>query len=143
LRQPTPGTLGSMRVVLVALGMVLLCALGAGSKDRRGRKAPDIEILASHLQRRNGEITVDGRVRNSGGKPVRGLVVAFDFFSADGEVVSSERTEATEDVLQPGQEAAYHAITGDPVRAVRYNIRVFNGDQRQLRVGNSGPFAIE
>jgi hypothetical protein len=130
-----------MRLVLIVIGIACLCAFAGNQKGRK--KPPDIEVLESHVRRDTDEIKLDGRVRNTGEKPLRGLVVVFDFLSPEGGVVSSERTEAAEDVLGPGQESSYRAVTGDPPRAVRYSIRAFDAAERELRVANSGPFTIE
>jgi hypothetical protein len=131
-----------MRAVLLIAAALCLCAFAAQTQGSK-KKPPDIEVLEARARRDNGRITVDGRVRATAAKPLRDLVLVFDFLSAEGGVVSSEKTQVEEYVLQPQQEASYGAVTTDPARAVRYAIRAFSGKDRQLRVANAGPFVIE
>ena len=90
-----------------------------------------------------GKITLDGRVRFTGEKPARGLVMVFDFLSPEHEVVTSQKTQVADDVVRAGQEASYQTVLVDPVRAISYQVRAFDTSERDLRVGNPGPYPIE
>jgi hypothetical protein len=48
-----------------------------------------------------------------------------------------------DDELKRGDESSFHAETENPPGSVRFKIRAFDGDGRQLRVGNDGPFVID
>jgi len=85
--------------------MVLsLCASATG---QRKKKPPDVEVIETRARRVEGKITLDGRVRFTGEKPARGLVMVFDFLSPEHEVVTSQKTQVAEDVVRAGQEASY------------------------------------
>jgi hypothetical protein len=48
-----------------------------------------------------------------------------------------------DDVVDRGEESAFHAATMNPPGSVRFRMRAFDGADRELRLGNSGPFTIE
>ena len=48
-----------------------------------------------------------------------------------------------DDVLARGEETTFHAVTMNPPGSIRYRLRAFDGADRELRIGNSGPFTIE
>jgi hypothetical protein len=117
-----------------------LTSLGANQKQK---KPADVTVLEARARRGDGKILVDGRVRVTAQKQMRGLVIVFDLLSPENGVMASEKTVVEEDWIQPGEERSYHAETSDPVRAVRYRIRAFDNGDRDLRAENTGPFPIE
>ncbi len=131
-----------MRALLLAFVSVALCASAAYQKDQK-KKPPDIQILEAKVRRMEQKIALDGSLRVTGEKPVRGLVIFFDFLSAEDQPLTSQRTGIDEEILAPGEEAAFHAETAAPPGAVKCRIRVFAEHDRVLRVANSGPFIIE
>ena len=86
---------------------------------------------------------MDGRVKITGEKPIKGLVIVFDFLSTEGETLTSQKVTMDEDELDRGEESTFHAATMNPPGAVRYKLRAFDKSDRQLRLGNAGPFTIE
>lgn len=129
-----------MRMFVLAVVAVFLGALGASQKQK---KPPDVTVVEAKAHRADSKILVDGRVRVTALKQLRGLVVVFDLLSPENGVMATVKTAVEEDFIEPGQERSYHAETSDPVRSVRYRIRAFDGGERELRVENSGPFPIE
>jgi hypothetical protein len=129
-----------VRFFLLAAVVLSLCASATG---QRKKKPPDVEVIETRARRVEGKITLDGRVRFTGEKPARGLVIVFDFLSPEHEVVTSQKTQVAEDVVRAGQEASYQTVLVDPVRAVSYQVRAFDAGERDLRVGNPGPYPIE
>ncbi|MGA2770902.1 MAG: hypothetical protein ABSG26_08810 [Bryobacteraceae bacterium] len=129
-----------MRSFLLAAMVLSLCASATG---QRKKKPPDVEVIETRARRVEGKITLDGRVRFTGEKPARGLVMVFDFLSPEHEVVTSQKTQVAEDVVRAGQEASYQTVLVDPVRAVSYQVRAFDAGERDLRVANPGPYPIE
>lgn len=127
-----------MQAAFLAVALVFASVCAAADKKKQ-----DIQVVETKVRRDNGQFTVDGRVRAVGEKPIRQLVVIFDFLSPEGAVVSSEKTGIEDELLKPGQEASYHAVTRDLVRAVRYRIRAAGAGDRVLRVYNGGPYTIE
>jgi hypothetical protein len=129
-----------MRIPILAIAVLSLCALGAGQKPK---KPADVTVLETKASRGDGKILVDGRVLVTALKQMHGLVIVFDLLSPENGVMASEKAVLEENWIEPGQERSYHAETSDPVRAVRYRIRAFDNSERELRAENSGPFPIE
>jgi hypothetical protein len=129
-----------VRLFLLAAVILALCATAAG---QRKKKPADIEVVETRAHRVEGKITLDGRVRFTGERPAHGLVVVFDFLSPEHEVVTSQKTQLADDVVRAGQEASYQTVLVDPVRAISYQVRALDNGERELRVGNPGPYPIE
>jgi hypothetical protein len=129
-----------MRVMICAL-LAAFC-LCSGAQDKK-KKPPDVQVVETKCRREEGKFNLDGRVRVTAEKPLRGLVVVFDFISPEHAVISSEKTAVDEGTMKSGQEGSYHVETRDNARAVQYKIRAFDMGERELRVANDGPFVIE
>ena len=119
----------------MTLAAVLLTAMAP--------KPPEVEILESKARREEGKVTLDGRVRNAGSKAIRGLVVIFHFMAPGKAVMTTQKTEIEEPVLNPGQEGVFRAVLIDPVRAVDYRIDAEDRSGKELRVAKPGPYSIE
>jgi hypothetical protein len=123
--------------------LTLICLLLCVAPLTFAQRHSDVQILESRARRvEEGRVSVDGRVR-IGAKPIKGLVLVFDFISADGDPLTSQKVEVDDDVLARGEESTFHAATNNPPGAVRYQLRAFDGADRELRVGNPGPYTIE
>jgi hypothetical protein len=121
---------------IVAL-LLCLCTLAAA------QRRPDVQVVEAKARRvEEGKITVDGRVK-VGEKPVKGLVIVFDFLSTEGETLTSQKVQVDDDVLERGEESTFRGATMNPPGAVRFRMRAFDSADRELRLGNSGPFTIE
>jgi len=107
------------------------------------KKPPELQVLQITARRTQGDINLDGRVRNTGTKPIQGLTLVFDFMAPGKLVITTQKTSIDEETLEPGKEAAFHAVLVDPVRAVQYQISAIDEGERDLRVENTGPFPIE
>jgi len=129
-----------VRFFLLAAVILSLCAPATG---QRKKKAPDVEVMETRARRDEGKITLDGRVRFTGERPARGLVIVFDFLSPERKVVTSQKTQLADDVVRAGLEASYQTVLVDPVRAVSYQVRAFDAGERDLHVANPGPYPIE
>jgi hypothetical protein len=129
-----------MRFVFAALLASLALAPAPAQKQK---KPPDVQIVETKAVREGSKITVDGKVKVTAEKPLKGLVIVFDFRSPEKEVVTSQKTLIEENTLEPGREGTYHAEMADAVRAVKYTIRAFDAHEKELRVANLGPFIVE
>ena len=129
-----------MRVSTIAL---LCLALFAATAQQKARKGADIQILETKAVREGANISVDGKVRVVGDKPLRGLLIIFDFLSPEKAVVTSQSAIIDEDTLVPGREGVFHSEMADSARAVRYTIRAFDMHEKELRVYNPGPYPVE
>jgi len=125
-----------------ALAAALLSvALLSAAVPQKGRK-PEVEVLETRARRSNGEIFIDVRVRTVD-KTLRGLIVYFDLLSPENGVVTSKKAVLDEGQVGPGEERSTESAASEHVRAVRYKIRAFDTQERELRIGNAGPFPIE
>jgi len=130
-----------MKVSSTAL-LALTLILNAGALQKP-KKPADVELLESKVVREPTRITVDGKIRVTGEKPLRGLVLYFDFRSPEKEVVTTQKAVITEDTVEAGYEGVFHSEMADAARAVRYTIRAFDIHEKELRLVNTGPFPIE
>src|ERR1017187_2896176 len=129
-----------MRVSTIALLWLALFAPTAPHKDG---KPADVRILETKAVREGDKISVDGKVRVTGEKPLRGLGIIFDFPSPEKEVVTSQRAIIAEDTLETGREGVFHSEMADSARAVRYTVRAFDMHEKELRLANPGPYPVE
>jgi hypothetical protein len=134
-----PATLTPMKVLALFLSAWSLMAFG----PQKGKKPADVHMLETRAVRDAGIIKVDGRVRVTGEKPLRGLVIVFDFRSPEKEVVTAQKAIVAADTMKQGQEGAFHNEMVDAPRAVNYTIRAFDAHEKELRVANPGPYIIE
>jgi len=127
--------LAPVRFFLLAAVILSLCAFA--------KKPADVEVLETRARRVDDKITLDGRVRFTGERPTHGLVIVFDFLSAEHAVVTTQQTQVADGVVRAGQEASYQTVLVDPARAVSYRVRALDTGERDLRVSNPGPYPIE
>ena len=129
-----------MRVFSVTLFLLAVFTAGAQQKAKKGA---DVQIVETKAVRGINKISVDGKVRVSGEKSLRGLVIFFDFRSPEKEVITSQKAVINEDTMEAGQEGVFHSEMADSARAVRYTIRAFDNHEKELRVANPGPYPVE
>jgi hypothetical protein len=123
--------------------IVLAIALLTVAVAQKQKKAPDVNIVETKAVREQTKITVDGKVKCTAEKALKGLIIVFDFRSPEKEVVTSQKTTIEEDNMEPGKDGVFHAEMVDAVRAVAYTIRAFDGHEKELRVSNPGPYIVE
>ena len=126
-----------LRVILV---FALVAVSSAADKKK---KPPDLEVLEAAAHRGESKVSVEGRVRNSGEKPIKVLTLLFGFMAPGKQPLTTEKGVIDEEVLEPGQEASFHMEAKDPPRSVEFQIGAEDGSGRELRVAKSGPFPIE
>ena len=129
-----------MRLSTIA---ILCLAVFAAAAQQKSKKPADVQILETKAVRDGDKIKVDGKVRVSGEKSLRGLVLVFDFRSPEKEVVTSQKAVIDEDTLEVGREGVFHSEMADSARAVRYTLRAFDMHEKELRVANPGPYPVE
>ncbi|MGP8247363.1 MAG: hypothetical protein ACLQVN_22980 [Bryobacteraceae bacterium] len=129
-----------MKIARLAWLMVWIAVAVPGQKKP---VTPDIQVLELKTKHTQRQLALDGRLRVGSARPIRGLLIAFDFLSNDGVVLATEKTRVDEDVLAPGAESSFHADADNPPGAVRVRVSATDFRRRDLSVGNAGPFAIE
>lgn len=127
---------------LIFFFIFVLC-LTAAEKKRKPAKPPEIEVIEATARRAEGKIALDGRVRNTSAKPLRGLILLFDFMAPGRAVITTKKGPVEDESLEPGQESVFRMELTDPVRAVEFQIAAVEENERDLRIANPGPFAIE
>jgi hypothetical protein len=95
------------------------------------------------VQRTEGRVALDGRVKNTGERPITGALLIFHFLAPGRQVITTKQGPLDAELLEPGEEAEFHVHIVDPVRAVRVRIEAQDGSGRDLRVDKGGPFPIE
>ncbi|SPE25633.1 conserved exported hypothetical protein [Candidatus Sulfopaludibacter sp. SbA3] len=138
----TPDKLTSMRGLAFLLSVLSLCALAA-DQSQKTKKLPDVQVLEAKARRIEDKVSVDGKVRVNSEKPLRGLVLVFDFLDHDNSILTSEKDQVSEDALASGDTPAFHAETLNPPGSIKFKLRAFDGSEKELRIGNGGPFIIE
>src|SRR3954453_11930237 len=126
------------------LVLLVFAILVFGQKKGKEGKPPELELLEATAHRQDGMVTVDARVKNVGEKPIKSLQIVVDFVGPDRkQVITTKRGRVQEAVLDPGEEAEFHAQLEDPSRAVDFQISFEDTNGRYLRGENTGPFPIE
>ena len=120
-----------------------VCLGAADTKKSKKEKPPDLEILEVSGHRSENIVRLDGRVRNTSTKSITGLVLEFHFMDSDRAVLTSQKMGIDEENLEPGKETSIHVQLNDPVRAVAFQISASDEAGHELRLANSGPFAVE
>jgi hypothetical protein len=128
-----------MRLLAVLLAIGTLLAFS----PQKSKKPADVEMVEIKVARDAGKISVDGKVKVTGEKALRGLVIVFDFRSPEKEVVTSQKAVLNEETVDPGHEGVFHNEMIDAPRAVTLTLRAFDAREKELRIGNAGPFIIE
>jgi hypothetical protein len=126
------------------LALSVLAILAFGQKKGNDPKPPEVEVLEATAHRQEGTVTVDARVRNCGDKPIKALTLLIDFVAPDHkQVITTKRGVIEAAMLDPGEEAEFHAQIEDPSRATEFRINFENGNSKYLRAIKTGPFPID
>ncbi len=128
-----------MRCAFILFAIATLFVTGAESK----KKPAEVQVLSASGRRAVGKISIDVKVRNTGEKPIEGLILLFDFMAPGRQVVTTQKASADEEVLDPGQESQFRVELNQPPRAVEFQIGAVDSAERELRVADAGPFVIE
>ena len=112
-----------------------------GSKDKN--KAPDLEIIELKVRREEKTISVEGRVRNISAKPMKGIVLFFEFLESDHKMISRMIAEVTKDLVEPGEDASFETQTKDQSRAVALRLDAEDSEGRYFKPDKPGPYQIE
>ena len=125
----------------LAIAVLLACVLLCGAAKKK--KQLSIQVMETSARRGEETISLDGRVRNSGDRPIQKLILLFDFIAPGGAVISTQQFPVEESVLEPGTDTVFRAKLNDNVRAVRYRVGATDSVGREFLVSNPGPYVIE
>ena len=132
-----------MKPLQVTLLLSMIAAVSLTGADRKKPKPAEVLVLEASARRDGDHIKMDGRVRNSGERPIQGLILSFDFFAPGKTPLTTQKGAVEEELLEPGKEAAFRMELGDIGRAVSFQINAFDESGRDLKVIKPGPFPIE
>jgi len=130
-------------VFLVTSSLLLASLCVAFQKKGKTPKPPEILILEITCHRDNGDVTVDGKLKADGERTLKDVQLIVDFHGTGKQLLESKRGPVDSERLDPGDETEFHLRVADPIRAVGFTLRAEEGDGRDLRIENSGPFPIE
>ncbi|HUQ94512.1 MAG TPA: hypothetical protein VM120_22710 [Bryobacteraceae bacterium] len=126
------------------LVLLMLASLCFGlQKKGKPPKPPEITMIEVTCHRVAGDVMLDGRLKVSGDKPINKLQLLIDFLGTDGQLLQTKRGEVDSGTLDPNEETEFRMRVSDPIRAVKYALRLEDGNAKELRVDNAGPFPIE
>ena len=134
---------GVLFLVAMLLGTAVWAPAQKGRGSRDKDKPPELEIIEFSVRRDEKVIVVDGRVRNISDKPLKGIVLYFEFLESDNKMISRMIADVTKDVVGPGEDAAFETQTRDQSRAVFLRLDAEDGHGRFLLPDKPGPYEIE
>lgn len=132
-----------MRCVL-AFSLVPLLVLAAGGQRRKPPKPPDLEVLEITVHRTTERtVEIDGRVRNSGEKPLQKITIRFRVLAPDNATLTTQRGALEPGILDPGEEAEFHWQMREPARAVAVLVEAVDLRDAELLIAKPGPYVID
>jgi hypothetical protein len=123
------------------LWVVVILALAGASIA--AEKKPDVEVREVSAHRVDTLISIDGRIRNTGAKPLKELILLFNFLAPGKVPITTQKIQIDEDLLERGQEVPFHVELNAPPRSVELTIDAMESAGRELRVGKPGPYPID
>ena len=125
------------------LATIALLPLLRAQKKNAEKKGPEVHLIEATAQVEDRRVNIDGRVRNSGERPIRKLNFILEMLDSDRKVLTRQQGRIDEDTLDPGDEAIFRAQVAWHARAVSFRLEFEDGGGRELLAENAGPFAIE
>ena len=124
--------------------LVLAAAPFAWSQKKKPQlKEAEIEVIEPAVRHEEGHINVDARLKNTGEKPARKLVIFYEVLDSDRQVLTRQKGGIDEQELEPDHETEIHAQMHFHARAVQVRLMFEDASGRELRGINAGPFTIE
>jgi len=124
-----------MKYVCLTLAILVVAATAA--------KPPDVQVVDAKCHRTEDKVALDGKVKVTADKPLKGLVLEFAFLSASGDVLTTEKAEVSDETMHKNDESSFHCEAFNPPGSIRYKIAAYDTSGRDLRIGNDGPFIID
>jgi len=102
---------------------------------------PGVEITEVQSTRQEGEVGFEGTIRIHG-KPLRGLILHIEYFDSRGALLTIQKMQIEERLIEPGEELDFLLGGNDVPRAVKYEIKVTDGHNMEIRTVNGGPHPL-
>ncbi len=139
--QKYPVNRRNFTILLSACAAPLVPRLAAQDKKP---KPPELKVLQANVRRVDERmIAVDGSVENTGTKTYNKMMLVFEFFAPGHKSITIQKGATDIETIPPGEVAEFHLQLRAPARAVEVTIGAEDGNGRELRVGEGGPFPVE
>ncbi|MBM3783210.1 MAG: hypothetical protein FJW30_02560 [Acidobacteria bacterium] len=134
---PTAWKLGAAFVLLATL------LYPQPKKSKKEPKAPELTVEKIEIKRDGEVILLDGVVKNSSMRTMRGLTLHFEFFAPNRKSLTILNGPVESAVVEPEEEAEFRLQVRAPHAAVSLVIEARDKDSRDFIVANNGPHPIE
>jgi hypothetical protein len=127
-----------------ALVLLLAWGLTAAPQEQGKREAgPRLQILEISAARVDNRLTLDGRVKNTWDRPLSKVVLIVELLDSDRKLIGQRRGALEEDILEPGQETAFHFYVPLQPRSIQVRLSAEAARVPYVQVVNPGPYPIE
>ena len=127
---------------------LLFLLVAATVAGYQGKKAPplkpaSLEVSGTTAHRDQGLLLIDSRMKNVGERAAEDLVVIVDVLDSDKRAITTQKGSSEPESLGAGEEAEFHAQMRLPPRAVYIRLSFEDGEGRDIKASNTGPFPID
>lgn len=114
-------------------------------KKKPAYRGPEVELLSASARLEDGRLNLDGRVRNTGDRPIIKLIVIWEILDSDKRVLTRQQGPVEPAEVAPGEECEVQAQIASHARAISFRVSFEDGSGRELRTNEkkNGPFHIE
>lgn len=113
------------------------------AKKSKKPKAPDAVLEKIEIKREGEIILLDGVIRNTSIKPIRGMVLHFEFFAPNKKSLAVMNGPIESAIVEPDEQAEFRLQVKAPTTAVSLVVEARDRDQKDLVIDKNGPYAIE
>ena len=113
-----------------------LCAAIAAKKPK-----PGVEITEIQSTRQEGEVGFEGTIRVHG-KRLEGIILHIEYFDSRGALLSIQKMQIEQRLIEPDEELNFLLGGNDVPRAVKFEIKVTDGHNMEVRTVNGGPHPL-
>lgn len=130
-----PGIRYVRPLILALLAGSLAAAFGAK------KPKPGVEFTEIQSTRQEGEVGFEGTILVHG-KRLAGLILHIEFLDSRGALLSIQKMQIEERLIEPGEKLNFLLGGNDVPRAVRFEIKVTDGKRMEVRTVNGGPHPL-
>jgi len=106
-------------------------------------KPPVLQVLEASAHRDQDNLNIDGKLRNTGERAAAEVVIIVDVLDSDKQPLTTQKGSSDPETIEAGHEGEFHAQMPLPPRAVYFRLSFEEGNSRDIKATNAGPFAIE
>jgi hypothetical protein len=117
--------------------------IGYQGKKPPQLKPPALEVREAGARRDQGLLAIDATLKNTGERTAEDLVIIVDVLDSDKRAITTQKGASDPESIEPGENGGFHAQMRLPPRAVYIRLSFEDGDGREIKATNVGPFAID